>query len=33
MCLKLKSLDFDSITMLSSNKNLMFSSKKTLHIK
>ena len=32
MCLKLKSLDFDSITMLSSNKNLMFSSKKTLHI-
>lgn len=32
MCLKLKSLDFDSITMLSSNKNLMFSSKKTLHL-
>jgi hypothetical protein len=32
MCLKLKSLDFDSITMLSSNKNLIFSSKKTLHL-
>ena len=32
MCLKLKSLDFDSITMLSSNKNLIFSSKKTLYL-
>lgn len=32
MCLKLKSLDFDSISFLSSNKNLMFSSKKTLNL-
>ena len=30
MALKLKSLDFDSISALSSNRNLIFSSKKTL---